>query len=79
MGSPLGPTQANILLTALEDEIVRPLINAGTIKFYAQYVDDTLILTKPENIHQFSTASIQSVQLHNYHFTHIFNSHAKNS
>ena len=79
MGSPSGPTQANILLTALEDEIVRPLINAGTIKFYAQYVDDTLILTKPENIHQFPTASIQSVQLHNYHFTHIFNSHAKNS
>jgi hypothetical protein len=50
MGSPLGPTLANILLTALEDEIVRPLINAGTIKFYAQYVDDTLILTKLKNI-----------------------------
>ena len=47
---PLGPTLTNILLTALEDEIVRPLINAGTIKFYARYVDDTLILTKPENI-----------------------------
>jgi hypothetical protein len=29
-----------------------PLINgnAETIKFYTRYVDDTLILTKPENI-----------------------------
>ena len=41
---------ANILMTALEDEIVRPLINDGTIKFYTRYVDDTLVLTKPKDI-----------------------------
>ena len=50
MGSPLGPTLANILMTALEDEIVRPLINDGTIKFYTRYVDDILVLTKPKDI-----------------------------
>ena len=28
-------------------ELIKPLINSGTIKFYKRYVDDTLILTKP--------------------------------
>ena len=48
MGSPLGPTLANI--TALDDEIVRPLVNDGAIKFYTRYVDETLVLTKPKDI-----------------------------
>ena len=50
MGSPLGPTLANILMTALEDNIIRPLISSDTFKFYVRYVDDTLVLAKPENI-----------------------------
>ena len=43
MGSPLGPTLADILMTAFEDEIVRPLLSSNLIKFYSRYVDDTLI------------------------------------
>ena len=50
MGSPLGLTLANIVMIALENEIVRPLVNDGTIKFYTRCVDDTLILTKPKDI-----------------------------
>ena len=50
MGSPLGPTRANFPMTAFEDEIVRPLINEGTIKFHARNVNDTLVLTEPKDI-----------------------------
>ena len=46
MGSPLGPTLANILMTTFEDEIVRQLIDLNTIKFYTCCVDDTLVLAK---------------------------------
>ena len=47
MGSPLGPTLANIIMTTLEEDIVKKLIDANIIKFYVRYVDDTLVLTKP--------------------------------
>ena len=50
MGSPLGPTLADIIMTTLEDEVIRSLISSGTIKFYARFVDDTLVLAKPSDI-----------------------------
>ena len=50
MGSPLGPTLANILMTALEDDIIRPLITSDTFKFYVRYVDETLVVAKPDDI-----------------------------
>jgi hypothetical protein len=50
MGSPLGRTLANIIMTNFEDEIVRQLIDSNIIKFYARYVDDTLVLAKPSDI-----------------------------
>ena len=50
MGSPIGPTLANIIMTEFEDIIIEPGIKCGTIKFYKRYVDDTLILTKPCDI-----------------------------
>ena len=40
MGSPLGPTLADIIMTALEDAIIKPLINSGVLKFYSRFVDD---------------------------------------
>ena len=51
MGSPLGPTLANIIMTVFEDEIVRKLIDSNVIKFYARYVDhdDTLVVAKPSD------------------------------
>ena len=50
MGSPLGPTLADILMTTFEDEIVRPLISSNIIKLYSRYVDDTLVLIRPSDI-----------------------------
>ena len=50
MGSPLGPTLANIIMTEFETVIIKPLINSGIIVFYKRYVDDTLVLAKPTDI-----------------------------
>ena len=50
MGASLGPVLANIIMTELERVIVDDLINAGTIKFYARYVDDTILMVKPEDV-----------------------------
>ena len=44
MGSPLGPTLADILMTAFEEEIVKPLISSNVIKFYSHYVDNDKII-----------------------------------
>ena len=49
MGSSLGPVLANIIMTELETAIVDNLFNTGIIKFYVRYVDDTLVLAKPED------------------------------
>ena len=50
MGSPLSPTLANIIMIALEDEIIKDLFENETIKFYIRYVDDTIVLAKPSDI-----------------------------
>ncbi|XP_066932663.1 uncharacterized protein [Clytia hemisphaerica] len=50
MGASLGPVLANIIMTELEKRVVSKLINKGTIKFYARYVDDTLLLVKRSDI-----------------------------
>ena len=52
MGSSLGPVLANIIIMELENVIVKNLIADGTVAFYARYVDDTLLLIKPENVHK---------------------------
>ena len=50
MGASLGPVLANIIMTEMERCVVDKLIESGKIKFYARYVDDTLLLVKPEDI-----------------------------
>ena len=52
MGSSLGPVLANIIMTELEDIIIKPLIADGTIKFYSRFFDDTLLVMKPKNVSQ---------------------------
>ena len=47
MGSPLGPTLANIIMTEFENVTIKPTITTGTIAFYKRYVDDTIVLAKP--------------------------------
>ena len=50
MCSAFAPTLANIIMTEFEQEIVKPLINSGLIRFYKRYVDDILILMRPSDV-----------------------------
>ena len=50
MGASLGPVLANIIMTEMERCVVDELIDSGKIKFYCRYVDDTLLLLKPEDV-----------------------------
>ena len=50
MGASLAPVLANIIMTELEREIVDDLLKTNVLKFYGRYVDDTLLLIKPESI-----------------------------
>ena len=49
MGSSLGPTLANVIMTELEKTVVTQMFDSDIIKFYICYVDDTLVLAKPEH------------------------------
>ena len=49
MGSSLGPVMVNIIMTKLENKIIKTLMNGDTIKFYCWYFDDTL-LVKPQDV-----------------------------
>ena len=51
MGSSVVPTLANIIMTAFEEDIAQNLLESNIIIFYARYVDDTLILGKPSDVH----------------------------
>ena len=61
MGSSLGPVLANIVMTELEKHVIKPFIDNGIIKFYCRYVDDTLVLVKPDDIDMIHNA------LNNFH------------
>ena len=50
MGDSLGPVLANIIMTEFEETIIKQIIDRGLIAFYCRYVDDTLLLIKPDKI-----------------------------
>ena len=50
IGGLLSPLLANIIMTEMEKNVVRKLIDDGTIRFYTRFVDDTLLLIKEEDI-----------------------------
>ena len=50
MGGSLGPVRANIIMIEFEQTVVKPLIDRKLITFYCRYVDDTLLLIKPDSI-----------------------------
>ena len=50
MKSSLGSVLANIITTELERLVVSRLIRSGCMKFYARYLEDTLLLVKPEDV-----------------------------
>ena len=41
-----------MIMIELEDVIIKSLIADGTIKFCSCFVDDTLLVMKPENVSQ---------------------------
>ena len=61
MGAALGSVLANIIMTEMERIVVDNLIENGKIKFYARYVDDTLLLVKLEDINDILN------EFNNYH------------
>ena len=44
MGFSLGRLLANILMTDLEEKVIKPLINENAVKFYARYVHGILFV-----------------------------------
>ena len=50
MGSALGPVLANIIMTELERLVMPKLFEDGTVKFYARYVDDTIVMIKEDKV-----------------------------
>ena len=50
MGSSLGPVMTNIIMTELENKVIKPLINDGDIEFYCGYVENTLLVVKPQDV-----------------------------
>ena len=46
----LGPVMANTIMTELENKVIKPLMNDGTVKFHCLYVDDTLLAVKPQDV-----------------------------
>ena len=51
----------DIIMTEFENGIIKPLITTGTIAFNKRYVDDTIVLTKPCELH------IISKQFNSFH------------
>ncbi|XP_066924964.1 uncharacterized protein [Clytia hemisphaerica] len=49
MGSSLGPVLANIIMTEFEKDVIDDLIKNDFVKHYMRFVDDALMLMKPEN------------------------------
>ena len=50
MRTSLGSVMANIILAELESEVIKFLISNDAIKFYFWYVDDTVLVVKPQCI-----------------------------
>ena len=52
-------------MTELEKVVVNRLMRSGMIKFYARYVDDTLLLVKPADVDGFCKNSTASTRISN--------------
>ena len=50
MGSSIRPVMANIIITKLENKVIKPPMNDGTKNVYCRYVDNTLLVVKPQDI-----------------------------
>ena len=52
MRTSLGSVMANIITTELESEVIKFLISNDGIKFYFWYVDDKVLVVKPQGINR---------------------------
>ena len=43
-------SNGSIVMTDLEEKVIKPLINDNTIKFYAKYIGETLFVIKREDV-----------------------------
>ena len=43
-------SNGTIVMTDLEEKVIKPLINDNTIKFYAKYIGETLFVIKREDV-----------------------------
>ena len=50
MGGSFSSLLADIIMVEMEDEVIKKLIDNGTIKFYSRFVDDTLLLIKAKDV-----------------------------
>ena len=50
MSNSLGPLLANIIMTELERKFIKQFIDDKNLMFYGRYVDDTLVVIKPEDL-----------------------------
>ena len=50
MSSSLGPLLGNIIMTELERKFIKQFIDNKNLMFYGRYVDDTLVVIKPEDL-----------------------------
>ena len=49
MGSPIGPSFANIFMSNLENEFIKDKLNEFGILKYCRYVDDTFIIARSQD------------------------------
>ena len=72
MGGSLGPVLANIIMTEFEKVVVENLIKTGIAKFYARYVDDTLLVVDIEicqnglGIYHKNTQTVQYTNINSF-------------
>ena len=50
LGYSLWPVMAIIIMTELETKVIKLHNNDGTIKFYSRYVEDALLVVKPQDV-----------------------------
>ena len=50
VGYPLDLLMANVTMIELERVVVKDLFNKGYVKFYIQYMDDTIVLMKKSDV-----------------------------
>ena len=49
-------------MTELENIVIKPIVDTGTIKFYGRYIDDTRVVVKSNDVLKIHEYSINSMK-----------------